>query len=151
MAKKTVSDPLTLTQLAGRLSSLRSDTPARWGSMTAGEMLCHLSDAAESVLDSSRSAPARQRPVIKLIALRSPLRWPRGLPTPDSVNPQTEGTRPSDFDDDQQRAIGWLHVLADSTAADFSAGHPAFGRMTVADWHRWAYRHTDHHLRQFGL
>jgi hypothetical protein len=31
------------------------------------------------------------------------------------------------------------------------AGHGRFGTMTTRDWHRWAYRHTDHHLRQFGL
>jgi hypothetical protein len=35
--------------------------------------------------------------------------------------------------------------------ADATSSHGAFGPMTPADWHRWAYRHTDHHLRQFGL
>ena len=151
MARKTVSDPLTLTRLIRRLSALQPDTPPQWGTLTAGEMLCHLSDAAGSVLDPSDSEPGRPRPLIKWIALRSPLRWPHGLPTPDSVNPQTEGTRPADFEEDRQRVIGWIHVLASATASDFAAGHGAFGRMSVADWHRWAYRHTDHHLRQFGL
>jgi hypothetical protein len=28
--------------------------------------------------------------------------------------------------------------------------HPIFGRMTEAEWMRWGYLHTDHHLRQFG-
>jgi hypothetical protein len=28
--------------------------------------------------------------------------------------------------------------------------HPIFGRMSEAAWMRWAYLHTDHHLRQFG-
>jgi hypothetical protein len=28
--------------------------------------------------------------------------------------------------------------------------HPLFGRMSDADWLRWAYLHADHHLRQFG-
>lgn len=26
-----------------------------------------------------------------------------------------------------------------------------FGSMSVRDWQRWAYRHTNHHLRQFGV
>jgi hypothetical protein len=26
-----------------------------------------------------------------------------------------------------------------------------FGAMLPKDWQRWGYRHTDHHLRQFGL
>ncbi len=29
--------------------------------------------------------------------------------------------------------------------------HPVFGLMTRAQWGRWAYRHMDHHLRQFGV
>jgi hypothetical protein len=28
---------------------------------------------------------------------------------------------------------------------------PYFGTMSSRDWQRWAYRHTNHHLRQFGL
>ena len=28
--------------------------------------------------------------------------------------------------------------------------HPIFGAMTDAEWMRWGYLHTDHHLRQFG-
>ena len=28
--------------------------------------------------------------------------------------------------------------------------HPIFGRMSEAEWLRWGYLHTDHHLRQFG-
>ena len=29
--------------------------------------------------------------------------------------------------------------------------HGNFGTMSVRDWQRWAYRHTNHHLRQFGI
>jgi len=29
--------------------------------------------------------------------------------------------------------------------------HPAFGRLTARQWGVLGYRHTDHHLRQFGV
>ncbi len=29
--------------------------------------------------------------------------------------------------------------------------HPAFGTMTARRWGAIGYRHTDHHLRQFGV
>ncbi|HEY2378990.1 MAG TPA: DUF1569 domain-containing protein [Gemmatimonadaceae bacterium] len=29
--------------------------------------------------------------------------------------------------------------------------HYLFGSLNEAEWCRWAYRHIDHHLRQFGL
>lgn len=35
-------------------------------------------------------------------------------------------------------------------AEDLAPVHPAFGRMRRADWGIWAWRHLDHHLRQFG-
>ncbi|MEK7381556.1 MAG: DUF1569 domain-containing protein [Gemmatimonadota bacterium] len=30
------------------------------------------------------------------------------------------------------------------------APHPAFGSMTKSSWGILAYKHIDHHLRQFG-
>ena len=29
--------------------------------------------------------------------------------------------------------------------------HGIFGPMSPRDWHRWAWKHTDYHLRQFGV
>lgn len=29
--------------------------------------------------------------------------------------------------------------------------HYMFGILSAREWSRWAYRHMDHHLRQFGL
>ncbi|MGE3404237.1 MAG: DUF1569 domain-containing protein [Vicinamibacterales bacterium] len=28
--------------------------------------------------------------------------------------------------------------------------HPFFGPLSEREWLHWAWRHTDHHLRQFG-
>ena len=70
---KTVSDPAKLEQLVARLNALAPDTPRRWGTLTVGEMLCHLADATASVMDPASSEVDRQRPIIKWIALSSPL------------------------------------------------------------------------------
>ena len=42
-----------------------------------------------------------------------------------------------------------LVVLLVSAAFPPSGGF--FGAMSRDDWQRWAYKLTDHHLRQFGL
>lgn len=62
---KTVGDPNALAQLVDRLDALRPDTPPRWGTLTPGEMLCHLADATTSVLDQSRSQAAPPHPFLK--------------------------------------------------------------------------------------
>ncbi len=148
---KTVGDPSALSKLVDRLEALRPDTPRRWGTLTPGEMLCHLADATASVLVQSSSEAMPRHPFLKWIALRLPLEWPRGLSTPAAVDPKDAGTKPGDFEADRRRAIDGLRTFATALDGALTSSHGAFGSMTPADWHRWAYRHTDHHLRQFGL
>jgi hypothetical protein len=146
----TVADPGTLASLVARLGRLAPETQRRWGTMTAGEMLCHLGDANTGVLDPAEPARKRHpRPILKWLALVSPLHWPHGLVTPKVVDPKAGGTRPGVFDRDRVRAIDGLRAI--STAASMSPSHSKFGPMSVRDWQRWAWKHTDHHLRQFGL
>ena len=47
---RTIADERTLYARIERLRRLRPDTAAAWGTRSAGEMLCHLGDARESVL-----------------------------------------------------------------------------------------------------
>jgi hypothetical protein len=147
----SVADPKTLARLVQRLEVLRPDTPRRWGTLTAGEMLCHLGDAATNLLGRPPSGEARTHRLRKWVGLRSPLPWPRGARTPPRLDPRLEGTRPTDFEQDRRRAIESLRQLALAPDEVLRATHALFGRMTPDDWKRWAYRHTDHHLRQFGM
>ena len=123
---------------------------AALGTLTAHEMLCHLGDACEMVtLERPRAQPVRvrRRPFAKYFWLWLPTRWPRGVPTNPLHDPRVEGTRPGDFD--RRRLVSALQRIA---AAPRIARARAWlvGTMTTGDWQRWAYRHTDHHLRQFG-
>lgn len=147
----SIADPRALARLVQRLEALRPETPRRWGTLTPGEMLCHLGDAATSVLGRPPASDAPLRSVRKWVGLYSPLPWPRGVQTPPQVDPRAGGTRPADFEQDRRRAIATLHTLARAPDGDLRASHELFGRMTPSDWRRWAYRHTDHHLRQFGV
>lgn len=147
----SVADPRTLTRLVQRLETLRPETPRRWGTLTAGEMLCHLGDVATNILGRPPSRDVPLRRVRKWVGLYSPLPWPHGAKAPSRVDPRAEGTRPTDFEQDRRRAIEALRKLALAPDEALSATHALFGRMTPGDWKRWAFRHTDHHLRQFGV
>ena len=151
---KTVADPTVLRSLIERLGALTPDRERRWGTLTPHEMLCHLGDAAEMVLKiRPRETPVRKRnrPLIKAVGLWSPFRWPHGWKTNPLHNPRQAGTRPSQFSDDMRRAVQGLERLSRSQAGEVDPAHGFFGAMSVPDWQRWAYKHTDHHLRQFGL
>jgi hypothetical protein len=146
----SIEDPQTLAELVQRLEALRADAPRRWGTLTPGEMLCHLGDAATRVLARPAEPAAPLRRLRKWVALRSPLPWPRGARTAPTIDPRAEGTRPTDFEHDRRRAIAALQAVAQASSGQLHGAHALFGRMNPSDWKRWAFRHTDHHLRQFG-
>ena len=66
-------------------------------------------------------------------------------------DPKVGGTQPSVFAQDLLRAVAGLETIASAKPDTLEPVHGFFGTMSVADWQRWAYKHTDHHLRQFGL
>jgi hypothetical protein len=148
MALRTVSDPATLAALRARLARLTLDHERRWGSMTAQQMAVHLAEVAEGAL-GRRSLGADLRPnrLLMAVALYLPLPWPRGIKT--GLDPASAQLRAEDFDADLERAVQALEAVA--AAHRFTLRHPVFGPLTRAQWHRWAYLHADHHLRQFGL
>ncbi|MGH7631967.1 MAG: DUF1569 domain-containing protein [Gemmatimonadales bacterium] len=150
---KTLARADVVTELVTRLERVGPEAPRRWGTLTAGEMLCHLSDCSRSVLSGgarSGSAAPRARPVFKWLALYSPLRWPKGVRTRPEVDPHARGSRPGGFERDRAAAIEGLRALAAAPREAFSPAHSMFGLMSADDWRRWGYLHTDHHLRQFG-
>jgi len=150
---RTVDHPPVLQALTDRLSRVRPETPRHCGTLTAHEMICHLGDACEMVtLERPRAQPVRvrRRPFAKYFWLWLPTRWPRGVPTNPMHDPRVEGTRPGDFARDRRRLVSALQRIAAARRGSLEPGHGLFGTMTTGDWQRWAYRHTDHHLRQFG-
>ena len=150
---KTVADNKVLRSLIARLHRMTPDSRRRWGTMTAHEMLCHLGDASEMVLrirPRVKPVPIRRRALMKAIFLWSPFRFPHGVPTNPMHDPRADGTKPSEFARDLARAVAALEGIA-SSRGNLEPAHGTFGTMTLAGWQRWAWKHTDHHLRQFGV
>jgi hypothetical protein len=148
---RSVSDGRVLASLNGRLERLGPEQPRRWGRMTAHQMAVHLAEVAEAALGRHGfSVPIRPpRPVIKVVALYLPFPWPRGIRT--GADPAGQTLSPDAFLVDRGRAVTTLSELAAAGPSVLVDCHPIFGPMSHADWHRWAFLHVDHHLRQFGL
>jgi hypothetical protein len=150
---KTVADVAVLRSLSERLAAITPESRRRWGTLTPHEMLCHLGDAGEMVLrirPRERPVPLRRRRLVKWLGLWSPVRWPHGWQTNPAHDPRVAGTRPTEFAADLRRAVAALEGIAAARPGAVEPVHGVFGTMSVRDWQRWAYKHTDHHLRQFG-
>ena len=149
---KDISSPKVQRDVLLRIGRLSPGDQARWGRMTVHQMVCHLNDAYRAVLANKTLAPINlgiPRPLLKWIALRVPVRWPKDVPAPREIAQGLGGTQPIDFGHDRAELVGSLKEFCLRTPPAHLR-HPLFGNMSEQDWLRWAYLHADHHLRQFG-
>jgi uncharacterized protein DUF1569 len=138
--------------IVARFAGLRPDDQRLWGKMSAQQMVCHVTDSYLVVLGERTASPATgfvQRTLIKWVALRTSLRWPKGVPTRPEMEQGVGGTPPTNFDDDRQALLSALERFR-ADLFDLAIPHPIFGALTAEEWLRWGYLHADHHLRQFG-
>lgn len=144
----TIYDSAQRQALASRLMTLRHDQVPRWGRMTAPKMVSHL-------LEAYRMRDGALRIRRRLVPLRSLVKWlalyvlpfPKGAPTA----PELLARKPAAWDADLA-ALREVILSCDAPAADAPIGdHPIFGTMSAEDWGVLLHKHTDHHLRQFGV
>lgn len=142
------------TEILRRLKTLQPDSLRRWGRMTPHQMVCHLNDSLRVATGQRVVSPATgplQVTLVKWIALYVPLPWPSGIQTRPEVDQELGGTKPVDFAADLAEQETLLEFVGTRPGGADWPRHPIFGRMSEANWLRWAYLHTDHHLRQFGV
>ena len=150
---RTLARPEDLAELLRRLQSVNAASAARWGRMSAHQMICHLGDAMLVAAGQKTVKPVSgplQRTIVKWIALYLPVRWPAGrIRTVREIDQEVAGTKPQNFVNDVRELEARLRRFADDRQA-MCPMHPIFGPMSRKAWLRWAYLHADHHLRQFG-
>ena len=150
-----IDTPGVLDTSERRLAALTADAARRWGTLTAHEMVCHLSDSFRGVLGDRPVSPARmpavQRQLTRIIALHTPLPWPKGVPTRPEVDQLDGGTRPVEFSHDKAALAAAIERFAKQPRTFQFPSHPVFGELTEWEWMRWGYLHSNHHLRQFGV
>jgi hypothetical protein len=155
MKRRTLARPEDKEDLLRRLAALRPESARRWGRMSAHQMVCHAYDALQMSLgEQPVTSRGRlwERTAVKWIALYAPLRWPPGILTsPELDQVQGAGTGPVEFSADVARLQALVERAAALPVRTRCPAHPVFGAMSDAAWRRWAWLHTDHHLRQFGV
>ncbi len=116
--------------------------------------MTHLNDSFLCVMGERQVSIDRNfkaRELIKGCALYLPMRWPKGVPTRPEIDQELGGTAPGDFEEDRRLLLTLIERFARQPREFSFHPHPIFLEMTEWQWMRWAYLHTDHHLRQFGV
>jgi len=90
-------------------------------------------------IDADRDGLPVRYPFIHVVPM------PRNAPTAPELTARASAADPAQ---EQQAMATLFDGLPRRTT--LAASHPAFGPMTRHDWGALIYKHTDHHLRQFG-
>lgn len=136
------------------LVALHANARPRWGHMTAQQMIEHLLWAfdlstGEAQAECPIPEPQRQRAKAFLYDNR---------PTPrEYMNPALTAGLPPLRHDALNGAVASLRAAVNrflqqaASAPDATRTHPVFGPISMDEWARAHFKHTYHHLLQFGL
>jgi hypothetical protein len=150
---KGLDDEKVKIETRRRIESVRADSPRRWGQMTANGMVCHLADAFRGVWGEIYAAPYGNifhRTLMKWLFFMLPRIPVRNYPTSPEIAQEIGGTQPTEFERDKRILLALFDSFAGDDWDEKNLVHPTMGKLTRHQWHRWAYMHIDHHLRQFG-
>lgn len=146
----TLYDAQTMRQTVQRIEALRPDAQRQWGKMTVGQMLAHCCAPLRIAVDD---VPSKQILLGKLLApfakraAFGPKPFDRNLPTDASFR----FTDARDLDTERARLLELLRRFgANGPAGVTRSPHIFFGPLEPEQWGVLMYKHTDHHLRQFG-
>ena len=150
---KSLADPDARAEIIARVHHVRPDSVGKFGVLTAPEMIVHCTICLEAGLGLRQVSAAEtfvMRNVVKYIALYMPAPWPPGFKTRPEMDARRNGNRTGAFVSDVAKLVQRLEEFAAHRPTRPWARHPMFGAMSESEWKRWAYLHTDHHLKQFS-
>jgi hypothetical protein len=144
----TIHNPGDFADLLRRIESLNPDSPRGWGKMTSDQMLAHVNSTLEAALGRVR-LPDRSnfltRSLLRFFVLAD-------LPVKKNASSSMAVAVGSVFVFDAEKAK--LLYLLKAASANGPSGewfpHVTFGPLTGDEWGRLIWKHTDHHIRQFG-
>jgi hypothetical protein len=146
---KTLWDTTARKELCERLGRLTPAAARRWGTMSAPQMVAHLNDAMRMAIGdmpvAPRNLPLRFTPIKQLVIYCLP--FPKGAPTA----PELVSRIPADWPTECATLLTLMDRFAQRDRGGPWPDHPAFGKLTSKAWGVLAYRHVDHHLKQFGV
>lgn len=146
---KNLFEATAVEEVKARIAKLRPESQRQWGKMNVAQAVAHCSAGLE--LATGERNPPRKLvgsligKIIKPMVLGNDQPMRRNSPTMIAVQDERN------LDVERER----LCTLIDRFAASGPAGctthpHSFFGRLTPTEWAILAYKHLDHHLRQFG-
>ena len=136
-------------EVVNRVARLTPDRRPQWGRMTCPQMVVHITDAfgmyCGDINARVKHTPVEYFPLKHLFLYLLPM--PKNVPTARELKSRV----PGEWDAEMERLREAVASFADRRTRTDWPLHPIFGRMSSGAYGVLAYKHTDHHLRQFGV
>lgn len=149
---KNIHDPVVREQLIERIEQLDKDKKAQWGKMTVFQMLKHNTYWNGWILGTEDHTykQAFLGKIFGKMALKIMIKdekpFDRNIPTSEEFKvKELHG----DLEAEKAKWISLIHQYGNYSNPDFV--HGFFGKMIKEQIGILVYKHTDHHLRQFGI
>jgi len=146
----TIWDSSVRNSIADRAQRVTAESTPRWGKFNATGMMAHITDSLRMALGDlpvkSKKLPLRFKPVRHVIIYYLPM--PKGAPTAPELIARCSSAV---LDDEKKAFAELLNRVAAVPPGTKLNDHPAFGDLSYDEYGALIAKHTDHHLRQFGV
>jgi len=135
--------------ISNRLRSLSVSSDRRWGTLDVTGMLQHLRRSAlmcvgELSVPSANKRAFHKFPLKHVILYVLP--FPKGAPTAPALKPVDAAS----FEEERAALLELLERIGTGLREGMGPDHPLFGPLSWREWGVVTYKHSDHHLKQFG-
>lgn len=148
---KTIFDQCNREHIIKRVEQINENNKAQWGKMNVHQMLSHCikyEQMMQGKITYNRlfigylfGKSALKKDFLKD---NSPIK--QNVPTLKQLKPDVNL---GDFNEEKNL---WIRLIEDYNAFPKNEIlHPFFGKLSSAEVGQLAYKHSDHHLRQFGV
>jgi hypothetical protein len=145
---KTVFDKITRDELIKRIDSITDNSQAKWGKMNAYQMLKHCVQADEMFLGKKHFKRVPLGFLIGKSVLKNILKDEAPMQQNAPTHPLFRMTGNGAVSPEKTKWISLIQEYENYSNTHYV--HWFFGKMTKEQLGYLAYKHTDHHLRQFN-
>ena len=135
--------------ISDRFRSLSASSTGRWGSMDVTSMLQHLRRSALMCV-GELPVPSANKRAFHIFPLKHMLLYvlpfPKGAPTAPALKPVDAVS----FEEERAALLELLDRIGTGLRDGMGPDHPLFGPLSWREWGVVTYKHSDHHLKQFG-
>lgn len=149
--KNSLFDRTVAHQIIARAQKLAVDSQPIWGEMTAAEMLLHCNICNKQILEESRGneKTSLKQYLLRILALYVAPHFKKGVKS-EKRNITKGLIEDSRFEEQKEEFVNTINRFPVNSGL-LTLTHPAFGNISTKQWGIAAYKHMDHHLRQFGV